>query len=540
MVALALEVLRAVRTRNAAGLPKAFVACLVLPLALLWLTQSYVAPGTSLWLNMLLTLALVIPMGPMVYRIVYQPLAEATVLVLLIVSVAVHFALTGLALVFFGAEGWRTPAFVSGQVDLGFMTWSAQSLFVVATCAILIVGLWLFFGKTLYGRAARHRRQPSRARLVGISTTMSGSLTFTLATAIGAMSGMLIAPITTVYYDTGFLIGLKGFVGAIIGGLASYPVAAAGSLLVGVLESFSSFWASAYKEVIVFTPDYPGSGLAFVQQPSRGRRGINVMNRILLIVFVVALAALPLVPATPEFWVTQLNYIGLASLVVLGLVLLTGVGGLTSFGQAASSAWAPHHGLPDHPVRRVAVAGPAGRPGADRRGRLPARRDHAAPVRPLPPLGTIAWGLSLYFLFGNIDWLGKHDGIAGIEPISIFGVSLASGRHIYFLIWAFVLLALLATRNLLNSRPGRAIRALKSGAGMAESMGVNTAAYKVVIFVWAALLACVSAGCMRICSAPSAPARSASTTASSTCSWRWSAALATSGARCWARPSSWC
>jgi branched-chain amino acid transport system permease protein len=82
---------------------------------------------------------------------------------------------------------------------------------------------------------------------------MSGSLTFTLAIAIGAMSGMLIAPITTVYYDTGFLIGLKGFVGAIIGGLASYPVAAAGSLLVGVLESFSSFWASAYKEVIVFT-----------------------------------------------------------------------------------------------------------------------------------------------------------------------------------------------------------------------------------------------------------------------------------------------
>ena len=86
---------------------------------------------------------------------------------------------------------------------------------------------------------------------------MSGSLTFTLATAIGAMSGMLIAPITTVYYDTGFLIGLKGFVGAIIGGLASYPVAAAGSLLVGVLESFSSFWASAYKGSHRLHPDYP-------------------------------------------------------------------------------------------------------------------------------------------------------------------------------------------------------------------------------------------------------------------------------------------
>ncbi|WP_144639792.1 branched-chain amino acid ABC transporter permease [Bordetella genomosp. 13] len=249
-----LELVRAARTGHWAGLPKVVLGCVVLPLGLLALTSAYVGPDTSLWLNMLLTLVLVVPMGPMVYRIVYQPLAEASVLVLLIVSVALHFALMGLALVFFGAEGWRTPAFVSGQVDLGFGTWSAQSLFVVATCALLIVALWLFFGKTLYGRALRATAVNRRgARLVGISTSMSGSLTFTLAVAIGAMSGMLIAPITTVYYDTGFLIGLKGFVGAIIGGLASYPVAAAGSVLVGLLESYSSFWASAYKEVIVFT-----------------------------------------------------------------------------------------------------------------------------------------------------------------------------------------------------------------------------------------------------------------------------------------------
>ncbi|AIT26904.1 branched-chain amino acid transport system / permease component family protein [Bordetella holmesii 44057] len=253
-LAFVLELLRAVRTRVWSSLPKSLAGFVVLPLVLLWIATSYAAAGNSLWLNMLLTLVLVISMGPMVYRIVYQPLAEASVLVLLITSVAVHFALMGLALVFFGAEGWRTPAFVNGQVDLGFTTWSAQSLFVVATCAILIVALWLFFGKTLYGRALRATAVNRRgARLMGISTTMSGSLTFTLAVAIGAMSGMLIAPITTVYYDTGFLIGLKGFVGAIIGGLASYPVAAAGSLLVGVLESFSSFWASSYKEVIVFT-----------------------------------------------------------------------------------------------------------------------------------------------------------------------------------------------------------------------------------------------------------------------------------------------
>jgi branched-chain amino acid transport system permease protein len=253
-VVVVLELGRAVRTRSMAALPKVLLSCAVLPAVLFWLTGVLARPGSPLWLDMLLTLLLIVPMGPMVYRIVYQPLAEATVLVLLIVSVAVHFVLVGLGLVFFGAEGWRTPTFLDGQVDLGFMTWSAQSLFVVATSVVLIVALWLFFGKTLYGRALRATAVNRRgARLVGISSNMSGGLTFSLAALMGAVSGMLIAPLTTIYYDTGFLIGLKGFVAAIMGALASYPLAAAGALLVGLIESFSSFWASAYKEVIVFT-----------------------------------------------------------------------------------------------------------------------------------------------------------------------------------------------------------------------------------------------------------------------------------------------
>jgi branched-chain amino acid transport system permease protein len=253
-VVFLLELGRALRLRNAAALPKAFLVNVVLPALLYWVTSRLTGADTPLWRNMLLTLLLIVPMGPMVYRIVYQPLADASVLVLLITSVALHFVLVGLGLVFFGAEGWRTPAFVDGQVDLGVTTWSAQGLFVVVTSLVLILALWLFFGKTLYGRALRATAVNRRgARLVGISSTISGGITFTLATLMGAISGILIAPITTIYYDTGFLIGLKGFVGAIIGALASYPVAAAGALLVGLLESFSSFWASAYKEVIVFT-----------------------------------------------------------------------------------------------------------------------------------------------------------------------------------------------------------------------------------------------------------------------------------------------
>ncbi|MGE4334431.1 MAG: branched-chain amino acid ABC transporter permease [Pigmentiphaga sp.] len=251
---LLMELYTAVRTGRYVALPKVVVTCVIYPWLAFWTVQQVASTDLPLLVDILITLALVVPVGPMLYRVAYQPLAEASVLVLLIVSVAVHFALQGSALVFFGAEGWRTPAFVSGGIDLGFTRISAQSIFVVATALVLIIALYLFFERTLYGRALRATAVNRRgARLMGISTNMSGGITFTLAAFIGALSGILIAPVTTIYYDTGFLIGLKGFVGAIFGGLASYPLALVGSLLVGLLESFSSFWASAYKEVIVFT-----------------------------------------------------------------------------------------------------------------------------------------------------------------------------------------------------------------------------------------------------------------------------------------------
>jgi branched-chain amino acid transport system permease protein len=204
--------------------------------------------------QIVLALVLVVPLGPMIYRLAFQPLAEASVLVLLIVSVAVHLALVGLGLLFFGAEGSRTPSFSDASFNLGLVTVSGQTLWVVGASLLLIVVLFLFFERTIYGKALRATAMNrTGARLMGISTVMAGKLSFLLAALIGAFSGILIAPITTVYYDTGFLIGLKGFVGAIVGGLASYPIAAAGAILVGLLEAFSSFWASAFKEVIVFT-----------------------------------------------------------------------------------------------------------------------------------------------------------------------------------------------------------------------------------------------------------------------------------------------
>jgi len=205
-------------------------------------------------LQALLTLALIVPLGPLMYRVFFQAIAGGHSLVLLIISIAVHVALVGIGLLMFGAEGARIQPFSEGSIQLGEANINSQTIWVVVVSLILIAALYLFFEKTLYGKALRATAvNRLGAELVGISPELAGKVSFSLAALIGALSGILIAPITTIYFDSGFIISLKGFVGAIIGGLASYPVAAIGALGIGLAEAFSTFWASSYKEVIVFT-----------------------------------------------------------------------------------------------------------------------------------------------------------------------------------------------------------------------------------------------------------------------------------------------
>ncbi len=220
--------------------------------------------------------------------------------------------------------------------------------------------------------------------------------------------------------------------------------------------------------------------------------------RVVFIAFLVLLLGAPLV--LPEFYVTLLNYIGLYALVALGLVLLTGIGGLTSFGQAAfvgvgayATAWLTTAALPGW---LVPLANPWS--GLLLGVTLTALLALLLGVLTLRlsghylPLGTLAWGISLYFLFGNLEFLGGHTGIGGLPALSIAGFELRDGRKFYFVIWAVLLVALSLTRNLLDSRSGRAIRALKGGVLMAEAMGVDTHRTKIVIFLIAALFACLS------------------------------------------------
>jgi branched-chain amino acid transport system permease protein len=233
---------------------RAFAVNIFLPAVIFALTFWLAGRHPPIAVNIALSLLIVAAIGLFLYRIAFQPIAHTSVLVLLIASVGCHLALQGFGLVFFGAEGQRGPTIADTAFSVGPLRFTGQSIAVYAITIAFIVALWLFFGFTLYGKALRATAvNRLGARLVGIRTTLSGQIAFLLASVIGAISGILIVPITTLYYDTGFLIGLKGFIAAIIGGLVSYPLTAVAALLVGSVEAFSSFYASNFKEVIVFT-----------------------------------------------------------------------------------------------------------------------------------------------------------------------------------------------------------------------------------------------------------------------------------------------
>lgn len=228
-----------------------------------------------------------------------------------------------------------------------------------------------------------------------------------------------------------------------------------------------------------------------------------VTPRVLTLVFIVALALAW--GWLPEFTVSVLSNIGLYALVAVGLVLLTGVGGMTSFGQAAfvgmgayATAW-----ICTSPTAASWLGGLAGSALVPWLGLLLGLVLTFALAWALGavtlklsghylPLCTIAWGLSLYFLLGNMEFLGGQTGITGVPPLVVAGVSFATPRMLGVVIWAVLLLALWAMHNLLDSREGRAIRALKGGRLMAESMGVDTARHRIKLFVLAALLAAIS------------------------------------------------
>jgi branched-chain amino acid transport system permease protein len=254
-LALATEIGSLVRRGETARIPKALLGWGVLPLIpclLAWLASR---PGVPAPVHIAVAVLLVVPIAPLLSRVVFQPIADASVLVLLIVSLALHFLLSGLGLLFFGPEGSRTQPLAGGSIALGDgFAVSGQVILMVGAAIVLSGMFFLVFERTVAGKALRATAvNRVGARLVGIRPARTALLAYGCASLLAGLIGVLIAPVTTMYYDSGFIIGLKAFVAAIIGGLVSYPMTAIGALAVGVVESFASFWSGALKDVIVFS-----------------------------------------------------------------------------------------------------------------------------------------------------------------------------------------------------------------------------------------------------------------------------------------------
>ncbi len=254
ILATVIEAVALLRAGRAALIPRALLFYLVLPLipaAFAWVLAPL---GLGMGARIVLALLLILPIAPLLDRIVFRPIADASVLLLLIVALALHFALAGFGLLFFGPEGVRTQPLADARFEFFGVILSVQTVLVVGAAVVFSGLLFLFFEFTMTGKALRATSvNRTGARLVGIRPARAGTVAYLLASLLAGVSGVLIGPVATIFYDSGFLIGLKAFVGSIFGVLASYPMTALGAVLVGLLESFASFWSSAFKEVIVFS-----------------------------------------------------------------------------------------------------------------------------------------------------------------------------------------------------------------------------------------------------------------------------------------------
>ncbi len=254
-LAVITEVTSLVRRRELSRIPLAIAGWGLLPAIPCLVAWGVAGQSWPAAVPIMASILLVVPITPLVARVALQPIADASALVLLIASLALHFLLSGLGLLFFGPEGSRTAPLVTGVFSLsdGFQV-SAQVFLMIASAIVLSALFFLAFERTVTGKALRATAvNRVGARLVGIRPARTALLAYGCASLLAGLIGVLISPVMTMYYDSGLLIGLKAFVAAIIGGLTSYPLTALGALAVGCVESFASFLSGALKDVIVFS-----------------------------------------------------------------------------------------------------------------------------------------------------------------------------------------------------------------------------------------------------------------------------------------------
>ncbi|MDF2791770.1 MAG: branched-chain amino acid transporter permease, partial [Neobacillus sp.] len=217
---------------------------------------TLVNAGLPMFPAIILAILITAAIGLIVERTAILHARNTSVIILIIITIGISTFLKGMGLIVWGTNPKQLAPIIKAEpIEFMGAVINPQGIFIIIILFILLALLYVFFEKTYIGSALRaSEKNPRAARLMGINTSTMSALAFTLAAALGAIAGILITPITDATYEMGFLIGVKGFVGMVIGGMHSIPGAVAGALMVGLLETFSSAYISTfYSDAIMFT-----------------------------------------------------------------------------------------------------------------------------------------------------------------------------------------------------------------------------------------------------------------------------------------------
>ncbi|WP_027856910.1 branched-chain amino acid ABC transporter permease [Marinobacterium jannaschii] len=218
-------------------------------------TVALVGTGLPMPVAILAAVAVTAVAGLALQKFAVAPARNAEVVTIIIITIGASIFLRGLVQLVWGKEFHALPAFSGDEpITIGGATILPQSLWVLGITLVIVVALSWFFNKTLLGKAIlATSHNPDAAKLMGINTGFILLISFGLSAMLGAIAGILVAPITLTSYDVGIMLGLKGFVAAVLGGLGSGAGAIAGGLILGIAEAMAAGYISSdYKDAVPF------------------------------------------------------------------------------------------------------------------------------------------------------------------------------------------------------------------------------------------------------------------------------------------------
>ncbi len=449
--------------------------------------------------------------GVVLARFTFVPalarLSNANVLML---TAGILTMIEGFSLVVWGSQPYAMPPF-SGEQPLAFggITIPTQAFWVFGVTALIIAALWFLIARTRLGKALRAcAENPAAASLMGIDVPRMTLFSFGLATLIAAMAGVIVAPATSLQFDTGRLFTISGFVAAAIGGMASFPGAVIGGLFLGLVTQLSTAYISSLFSsaisllillmVLIWRPQgLIRGGVARRQDTRDDVKAVGHAAKLPahlgwpLAALAVIVAALVPVVVTDNGIMSGLVIAAILFMALMGLDVLMGYAGQVSLGQAGF----------------MAIGGYTS-------GYLAINTDIAPVLSILAGIGvslacalvlsvvtlrlrglylalaTLAFGLLIdSCAVGFIDITGGPSGLVGIPSFSVGGFTFANPRTMYYLVLALDVIILVGLFGAMRSGFGRALKAIRSDQMAAAALGINTLRYKLAAFLISVTLA---------------------------------------------------